>query len=123
VRRKVAALVIVALALPVVALAAVIAIDARRQSRVRFLPASDQATAGDCLLVIPGGMWGRDTFVPGTIDTTSGSIRLFVPETRASELEQLTRERPGALSVDLAVRADGYVSIQALRVDDQVLGR
>jgi hypothetical protein len=46
-----------------------------------------------------------------------------VPETRAGELERLIRERPGALSVDLAVRADGYVSIQALRVDDQVLGR
>ena len=68
-------------------------------------------------------MWGWDVFVPGTIDTTSGSIRLFVPEARASELEQLTRERPGALSVDLAVRADGYVSIQDLRVDDRVLGR
>jgi hypothetical protein len=103
----------------------VIAIDAQRRPRVRFLPDStaDQATVGDCLLVIPGGMWGRDAFVPGTIDTTSGSIRLFVPETRAGELERLIRERPGALSVDLAVRADGYVSIQALRVDDQVLGR
>jgi hypothetical protein len=56
-------------------------------------------------------MWGRDAFVPGTIDTTSGSIRLFVPETHAGELERLIRERP-ALSVDLA-----------LRVDDQVLGR
>jgi hypothetical protein len=68
-------------------------------------------------------MWGSDAFVPGTIDTANGSIRLFVPETRAGELERLIRERPGALTVDLAVRADGYVSIQALRVDDQVLGR
>jgi hypothetical protein len=103
----------------------VIAVDARRRPRVRFLSDSpaDQATAGDCLLVIPGGMWGRDVFVPGTIDTTNGSIRLFVPETRADELERLIRERPGALSVDLAVRADGYVSIQDLRVDDKVLGR
>ncbi len=103
----------------------IIAIDARQRPRVRFLPdsAADQATVGDCLLVIPGGMWGRDAFVPGTIDTTNGGIRLFVPETRAGELERLIRERPGALSVDLAVRADGYVSIQALRVDDQVLGR
>lgn len=101
----------------------VIALDARRQARVRFLPGSTGSPEGDCLLVIPGGMWGRDAFVPGTIDTTNGSIRLFVPETRAGELEQLTRERPGALTVDLAVRADGYVSIQALRVDGQVLGR
>ena len=70
----------------------VIAIDARRP-RVRFLSDStaDQATAGDCLLVVPGGMWGRDAFVPGTIDTTNGSIRLFVPETRAGELERPAR--------------------------------
>ena len=103
----------------------VIAIDAQRRTRVRFLPDStgDQAMAGDCLLVIPGGMWGRDAFVPGTIDTANGSIRLFVPETRAGELERLIRERPGALTVDLAVRADGQVSIQALRIDGQVLGR
>jgi hypothetical protein len=101
----------------------VIALDARRQARVRFLPGSTGGPEGDCLLVIPGGMWGRDAFVPGTIDTTNGSIRLFVPETRAGELERLIVERPGALTVDLAVRADGYVSIQALRVDDQVLGR
>ena len=103
----------------------VIAIDAQRRPRVRFLPDSTtgQATVGDCLLVVPGAMWGRDAFVPRSIDTTNGSIRLFVPETRARELEQLIRERPGALSVDLAVRADGYVSIQALRVDGQLLGR
>ena len=107
----------------------VIAIDARAQARVRFLAdstpdqATGQGTAGDCLLVIPGGMWGRDAFVPGTIETASGSIKLFVPETRASELERLIRDRPGALTVDLAVRADGYVSIQALRIDGQILGR
>src|SRR4029077_8579718 len=37
----------------------VIAIDARRRPRVRFLADStaDQATVGDCLLVVPGGMW------------------------------------------------------------------
>ena len=103
----------------------VIAIDAQRRPRVRFVSGStaDQATVGDCVLFVPGGMWGRDVFVPGTIDTTNGSIRLFVPESRAYELERLIRERPGALSVDLAVRADGYVSIQELRVDDKVLGR
>jgi len=102
----------------------VIAIDARRQARVRFLAnsTSGQATAGDCLLVIPGGMWGRDAFVPGTIETANGSLKLFVPETRAGELERLIRDRPGALTVDLAVRADGHVSIQALRIDGQVLG-
>jgi len=103
----------------------VIEIDAQRRARVRFLAGStgDQMTAGGCLLVIPGGMWGRDAFVPGTIDSANGSIRLFVPETRAGELEQLMRDRPGALTVDLAVRADGHVSIQTLRVDGQALGR
>ena len=101
------------------------AIDARRQARVRFLADSttDPATVGDCLLVIPGRMWGRDAFVPRTIDTANGSIKLFVPETRAGELERLIRDRPGALTVDLAVRADGHVSIQALRIDGEVLGR
>ena len=78
---------------------------------------------GDCLLVIPGGMWGRDAFVPGTLNTTNGSIKLFVSEVRAGELERLVRERPGALTVDLAVRADGHVSIQALRIDGLILGR
>jgi len=101
----------------------VVAIDAQRRPRVRFVADSTTDQASDCLLVVPGGMWGKDAFVPGSIDTTNGSIRLFVPETRASELEQLVRGRPGALSVDLAVRADGYVSIQALRVDGQLLGR
>ena len=103
----------------------VIWFDAERRARVRFLPNStgDDATAVGCLLVIPGAMWGSDLFVPGSIETTGGSIKLFVPESRARELEQLIRVRPGALTVDLAVRADGYTSIQALRVDGQVLGR
>jgi hypothetical protein len=103
----------------------VIAIDAQQRAQVRFLPDStgDQSMAGGCLLVIPGRVWGSDRFVPGTIDTADGSIRLFVPEMRAGELESLIRERPGALTVDLAVRADGHVGIQALRIDGQVLGR
>jgi uncharacterized membrane-anchored protein len=103
----------------------VVEIDAERHPRVRFLPdsAADQAKADGCQLVIRGWMRGRDAFVPETIGTTNGNIRLFVPETRARELERLIRERPGALTVDLAVRVDGYVSIQSLRVDGQVLGR
>jgi hypothetical protein len=103
----------------------VVAIDAARQPRVRFLPdaTADQATPGDCQLVIPGRMRGSDGFVPATIGIINGAIRLFVPETRARELERLIRERPGALTVDLAVRADGHVSIEALRVDGRILGR
>ena len=40
-----------------------------------------------------------------------------MPETRPTELEQLIRERPSAITVDLAVRADGPVSTTALRLD------
>jgi hypothetical protein len=103
----------------------VTAIDARRRARVRplFDSVDDRSQAADCLLVIPGGMWGRDVFVPGSIVTDNGRIRLYVPETRATELERLIRERPGALTVDLAVRGDGRASIQALRIDGELLGR
>jgi hypothetical protein len=103
----------------------VIRIDARQQASVRFVPDSteDQTTLRSCQLVIPGRLWGKDAFVPAAIHSANGSIKLFVPEVRAGELERLIRERPGALTVDLAVRADGHVSIQALRIDGQVLGR
>ena len=33
------------------------------------------------------------------------------------------RERPGSLTADLAVRADGGSAIKALRVDGEVVGR
>jgi uncharacterized membrane-anchored protein len=104
----------------------VIEIDARQRARVRFAPDStgDQAIAGSsCRLVIPGRLWGKDVFVPAAIHSANGSVKLFVPEARAGELERLIRERPGALTVDLAVRADGHASIDALRIDGQVLGR
>jgi hypothetical protein len=103
----------------------VIEIDAQHQARVRFVPDStrDQAIAGSCRLVIPGTLWGKDAFVPAAIHSANGSFRLYVPEVRAGELERTIRERPGALTVDLAVRADGHTSIQALRIDGQVLGR
>jgi hypothetical protein len=103
----------------------VVAIDAERQPRVRFVPrpSPDEPKPDGCRLLIPGWMLGSDTFVPGTIGTINGGIRLFVPETRAAELERLIRERPGALTVDLAVRADGHASIERLRIDGQVLGR
>jgi hypothetical protein len=78
---------------------------------------------GGCQPVIPGRLWGRNGFVPATIDTANGSIKLFVPEVRAGRLERLIRERPGALTADLVVRADGQVSIQVLRIDGQVPGR
>lgn len=103
----------------------VIGIDSRQQASVRFVPdsAEDQTTLRTCKLIIPGSLWGSDGFVPATIHATNGSLKLFVPEVRAGELERLIRERPGALTVDLAVRADGHVSIQELRIDGRVLGR
>ena len=79
-----------------------------------LVPVTTNIAVGDLLLIVQ--------MQDATIDTTNGSIRLFVPETRAGELERLIRDRPGALTVDLAVRADGHVSIQALRVDGRVLG-
>jgi len=102
----------------------VIEIDAQQRPRVRFVPDSTVGgtSPGPCRLVIPGGLWGRDAFVPASIPTANGSFRLYVPEARAGELERTIRDRPGALTVDLAVRADGHVSIQALRVDGQLLG-
>jgi len=103
----------------------VLAIDAERRPRVRLLPepTADQAKAAACQLLIPGWMLSSDTFVPTSIDITNGAIRLFVPETRATELERMIRERPGALTVDLAVRTDGHVSIEGLRIDGRLLGR
>jgi len=103
----------------------VIAIDAERRPRVRFLADSTRspATESGCRLIIAGAMWGRDVFVPATIETTNGGFRLFVPEARAGEFEGLIRERPGALTVDLSVRGDGDASLQALRIDGQVVGR
>jgi hypothetical protein len=35
----------------------------------------------------------------------------------------MMRDRPGALTVDLAVRADGVAAIKALRADGAVIGR
>jgi hypothetical protein len=97
--------------------------------RVRFL---DGWTRGDpvdaeCRMVIAGRGWkgGPDVparFAPTALDNGRGGMKLFVPETRAGDLEKLMIDRPGALSVDLAVRGDGGASIAALRVDGKVLG-
>jgi hypothetical protein len=97
--------------------------------RVRFL---DGWTKGDpvdaeCRMVIAGRGWkgGPDVparFAPTSLDNGRGGMKLFVPETRAGDLEKLMIDRLGALSVDLAVRPDGGASIAALRVDGKVLG-
>ncbi len=79
-------------------------------------------------MIIAGRGWARrdgiaPRFVPANLDAGGGQVRLFVPEDRAADLEQLLIERPGAFTVDLAVRPDGSASIKALRVDGQLLGR
>jgi hypothetical protein len=96
--------------------------DAARP-KVRFLEnwqPSDRAP--DCRLVIAGRV-ASSTFVPTTLDSGSQSVRLYVSEARAPELEELIREHPGALTVDLAVRPDGGAAIMALRVEGRIVGR
>lgn len=82
----------------------------------------------DCRVVVAGRLASRagaetPTFVPKTLDSGSPGVRLYVSETRAPELEELIRRHPGALTVDVAVRADGSAAIMALRVDGQIVGR
>lgn len=98
--------------------------------RLRFIAgwkAGDHAGA-DCLMMIAGRGWpGQNEFaarfVPADLDAGGGQVRLFVPEQRAADLEQLLLERPGAFTVDLAVRPDGRAAIKALRVDGGIFGR
>lgn len=103
--------------------------DDRPKPRVRFVEdwkPGDRAAAG-CRLMIAGSAWPRSgasaaRFLPDDLDAGGGRLNIFVPETQAPVLEKLIRERPGALTVDLAVRADGRATIKAVRVDGKVLG-
>lgn len=95
--------------------------------RVRFIEGwkeGDRAADG-CRMVIAGqaspGKPAR--FIPDELDAGGGRMNIFVPEEQAPLLEKMVRERPGSLTVDLAVRADGRAMIKALRVDGKVLGR
>ena len=93
--------------------------------RVRFLAgwkAGDQTDA-DCRLIIAGRARPPSRFVPTALDNGDGGIQFYVPESRADDLETLLRDRPGALTVDLAIRADGGAAIKALRVDGEILSR
>ena len=95
--------------------------------RVRFFDGWKQgdSTADGCRMVIAGyvspGKPAR--FVPDDLDAGDGRMNIFVPEEQASVLERLIRDRPGSLTADLAVRADGRAAIKAVRVDGKVLGR
>ena len=91
--------------------------------RVRFLAGwkSGDPTPPDCKLVIAGHARAPSRFAPSQLDNGDGGIQFYVPEARASDLEKLMRERPGSLTADLAVRADGGAAIKALRIDGQKL--
>lgn len=96
--------------------------------KVRFVEAWVAGNRVDgCRLVIAGrvaaGGAAPPTFVPQTLDSGSRGVRFYVSEARALELEELIRTHPGALTADLAVRADGSAAIRALRVDGQIVGR
>jgi hypothetical protein len=96
--------------------------DAARP-KVRFLENwQPRDRAPDCRLVIAGRV-ASSTFIPATLDSGARGVRLYVSEVRAPELEELIREHPGALTVDLAVRPDGSAAIMALRVEGRIVGR
>ena len=95
--------------------------------RVRFIGGwtPGDRIADGCRMMIAGkaspGKPAR--FIPDDLDAGGGRMNIFVPEEQAPLLEKMVRERPGSLTVDLAVRADGRAMIKALRVDGKVLGR
>ena len=102
----------------------------RPKPRLRFVAGwqSGDRTDDGCRLMIAGRAWPRQgttapRFVPTSLDYGNGRVRLFVAETRATELDNLLARRPGSLTVDLAVRPDGSAAIKALRVDGQPVGR
>jgi len=98
--------------------------------RVRFIDgwkAGDRAADG-CRMVLAGYASPKTAgtpalFIPDDLDAGSGRMNIFVPEELAPVLEKMVRDRPGSLTVDLAVQADGRAAIKAVRVDGQVLGR
>ena len=104
---------------------AVCVLEETPKPRVRFLAgwkAGDQ-TNNDCRLVIAGHARVPSRFAPTTLDNGDGGIQFYVPETRAIDLEKLMRERPGSLTADLAVRADGAAAVRALRIYGELIGR
>jgi hypothetical protein len=98
--------------------------------RVRFLPdwTVDSPAEAGCRAIMAGEGWVADggrpaRFAPASLDDGDGGLKVFVPEARALDFEEMLRQRAGALSVDLAVRSDGNAAIRAVRVDGKVLGR
>jgi len=104
--------------------------DNALKPRVRFIDGWKAGVRADdgCRVIVAGyalpkSAGTRARFIPDDLDADSGRINIFTSEELAPVLEKLVRDRPGALTVDLAVRADGRAAIQAVRVDGKVLGR
>jgi hypothetical protein len=80
-----------------------------------------------CRLVIFGKVRGKQdgapAFAPTGLDDGYFAVHLFVPETRAVDLQETVRQRPDALTVDLAVRPDGSATVRRLRLDGQPIGK
>ena len=97
---------------------------------VRFVAGwkpSDAAIEG-CRLMIAGKARTKTdsrsaAFAPAGLDAGYFTVHLFVDERRATDLEDLLRRRPGALSVDLAVLADSGALVRHLRLDGEILDR
>jgi hypothetical protein len=113
-----------------VAGAACVLAAAAPKPRLRFIAGwqAGDRVGDECRMIIAGRGWARQDgiaarFVPTSLDSGDGQVKLFVPEERASDLERLLIEKPGAFTVDLAVRPDGSAAIKALRVDGDMLGR
>lgn len=97
--------------------------------RIRFIAGWKTGDPSDsaCRAIVAGRGWARQDriaarFVPANLDAGGGRLKLFVPEERATELETLLAQRPGALTIDLAVRPDGSAAIKAMRVDGRIVG-
>ena len=95
--------------------------------RVRFIDdwKPGAKSADGCRMVIAGYATTGEPprFVADDLDAGGGRMNIFVPEEQAPVLEKLVRDRPGSLTVDLAVTANGRAVIKSVRVDGKALGR
>ena len=98
----------------------------RPRPRLHFIPGwkAHDPVQLNCKVLIAGRVWPGTParFIPTDLDIGSGGIRFYIPEDRSQELERLLREKPGSLTADLAVRANGSAAIGKLRIDGKAIG-
>jgi hypothetical protein len=103
--------------------------DSNTRPKVRFVagwkPGNGMAEGCKLMIagIVRGTVDGAAAFVPEGLDAGYFSVHLFVPETRARELEKIVRDRPTALAVDLAVSGDGHAVVRRVRLDGQPIQR